>query len=159
MNAGEAGATMTGLDDRLAEDLKAAMRGGDVLRRDVIRFLRAGLKNARIERGQGLTAAEELAVLRQQIKQRQDSIEQFQQGHRPDLVEREAAQLRVLRDYLPTPLAPDELHALVRSVCAEMGATGPRDLGKVMPVLVARAGGRADNRELSAAARARLGAG
>lgn len=148
--------TTATLDGRLAGDLKAAMRGGDSGRRDVIRYLRAGLKNAQIERGRPLTPPEELAVLRQQIKQREDSIEQFQQGNRPDLVAREAAQLEILRDYLPAPMGEDELRALVRAVCNEAGATGLRDLGKVMPLLVARAGGRVDNRDLSVAVRAHL---
>jgi uncharacterized protein YqeY len=150
---------MAALDERLTADLKEAMRAGDTVKRDVIRYLRAGLKNAQIERGQPLGDAEELAVLQQQIKQRQDAIEQFQAGGRTDLVERESGQLAVLRGYLPAELAPDELDGLVRAVVAETGATGPRDLGRVMPVLIERAAGRADNRVLSEAARRLLAAG
>lgn len=156
MDIGMSDATTATLDGRLAHDLKAAMRGGDSARRDVIRYLRAGLKNSQIERGRPLTPLEELAVLRQQIKQREDSIEQFQQGNRPDLVAREAAQLDILREYMPAPMGESELRELVRAVCDEAGATSPRDLGRVMPVLVTRAGGRVDNRDLSAAARAHL---
>ena len=144
---------MAALEDRLAEDLKEAMRAGDTVKRDVIRYLRAGLKNAQIERRQPLDEVDEPAVLQQQIKQRQDAIEQFQRGGRADLVERESGQLAVLRDYLPAELTTAELDDLVRSVVAELGATGPRDLGKVMPVLIERAAGRADNRTLSEAAR------
>lgn len=156
MNAGMSDITTATLDGRLAHELKAAMRGGDSGRRDVIRYLRAGLKNAQIERGRPLAPPEELAVLRQQIKQREDSIEQFHQGNRRDLIAREAAQLEILRDYLPAPMGEDELRELVRAVCDEASATGLRDLGKVMPQLVARAEGRVDNRDLSAAARAYL---
>lgn len=150
---------MAALDERLADDLKTALRAGDTVRRDVIRYLRAGLKNAQIERGRPLTDAEEDAVLRQQIKQRQESIEQFQAGRRDDLVARETAQLDVLRDYLPAGLAPDQLEVLAREVITETGASGPRDLGRVMPILIARAAGRADNRALSDVARRLLAAG
>lgn len=150
---------MTTLDQRLTDELKVAMRTGDNVRRDVIRFLRAGLKNAQIARGQPLSETEELAILQQQIKQRQDAIEQFAAGGRADLVERETGQLAVLRSYLPAALTPDELDQLVRGVIAETGATGPRDMGRVMPVLSTRAAGRADNRTLSEAARRQLTAG
>ena len=148
---------MAALEERLAEDLKAAMRAGDTVRRDVIRYLRAGLKNAQIERGQPLGEADELAVLQQQIKQRQDAIEQFERGKRADLVERESGQLAILSGYLPAGLAGEELDVLVRAVIAEAGATGPRDLGRVMPGLIERAAGRADNRTLGASARRLLG--
>lgn len=147
---------MATLDQRLTDELKVAMRTGDHVRRDVIRFLRAGLKNAQIARGQPLSETEELAILQQQIKQRQDAIEQFAAGGRADLVERETGQLAVLRSYLPAALTSDELDQLVRSVIAETGATGPRDMGRVMPVLSTRAAGRADNRTLSEAARRQL---
>ena len=150
---------MAALDERLTADLKEAMRAGDTVTRDVIRYLRAGLKNAQIEQGQPLGERDELAVLQQQIKQRQDAIEQFQAGGRSDLVERESGQLAVLRRYLPAELTPDELDDLVGAVIAETGAVGPRDLGRVMPLLVERAAGRADNRTLSEAARRRLAAG
>lgn len=150
---------MAALDERLTADLKEAMRAGDTVKRDVIRYLRAGLKNAQIERGQPLGESDELAVLQQQIKQRQDAIEQFQAGGRADLVERESGQLAVLRGYLPAELTPDELDDLVGTVLAETGAAGPRDLGRVMPLLIERAAGRADNRTLSEAARRRLAAG
>lgn len=163
---------MGALDQQLTADLKVAMRAGDTTRRDVIRFLRAGLKNAQIARVQPLDApaaaaeptrsterdrplgdGEELAVLHKQIKQRQDAIEQFERAGRTDLVEREGAQLAILRSYLPAGLSADEIDALVGTVIAETGATGPRDLGRVVPVAIERAAGRADSRALSAAAR------
>lgn len=168
---------MSALEERLAADLKAAMRGGDTTRRDVIRFLRAGLTNAQIarvqpialaaadaddvarapERDQPLSDEEALAVLQRQIKQRQDSIEQFAAAGRADLVERESAQLAILREYLPPGLGDDEVEALARAVIAETGAAGPRDMKLVMPRLIERAAGRADNRTLSAAAQRLLG--
>lgn len=157
-------------------DLKVAMRGGDTARRDVIRFLRAAFKNAQIarvqvpedfdatsegaatvvrstERDRPLDDAEELRVLQRQIKQRQDSIEQFAQVNRADLVERESAQLVLLQSYLPVGLSGEEIETLVRAVIAETGARGPQDMKLVMPVAIARAAGRADSRALSDAAK------
>lgn len=163
---------MGALDDRVVADMKEAMRSGDTVRRDVIRFLRASFKNAQIarvqipegvdsaaegtvqrsvDRDRPLSDAEELAVLQRQIKQRQDAIEQFTQANRPDLVERESGQLAILREYLPAGLSADEVDALVRAVIAETGASGPRDMKLVMPVVIQRAAGRADSRALSEA--------
>lgn len=165
---------MGSYDERLAGDLKGAMRAGDTIRRDVIRFLRAAFKNAQIARVQAtdapegageeavgrsadrdrpLTDEEELAVLQRQIKQRQDAIEQFERAGRGDLVARETAQLTILRSYLPAGLSAEELDALTRAVIVETGASGPKDMKLVMPALIARAAGRADSRALSEAAR------
>jgi uncharacterized protein YqeY len=150
------------LDQQLANDLKESMRAGDTARRDVIRFLRAALKNAQIarvqvpdalaedgatgaeivrsaDRDRPLTDDEELVVLKRQIKQRQDSIEQFERAGRTDLVGREQAQLTILQAYLPAGLSADEIDALVRAVVSETGATGPSDMKLVMPALIARA--------------------
>jgi uncharacterized protein len=164
---------MGALDERLMVELKDAMRSGDTTRRDVIRFLRAAFKNAQIarvefsedqatdatevqraaSRDQPLGDAEELAVLQRQIKQRQDSIEQFERAGRADLVARESGQLAILREYLPPGLSQEEIDALVRAVIAETGATGAKDMKLVMPALIARASGQADSRALSEAAR------
>lgn len=169
---------MGALDERLMTDLKEAMRAGDTTRRDVIRYLRSAFKNAQIarvefvegqegdaeeirraaERDQPLGDAEELAVLQRQIKQRQDSIEQFGRAGRADLVERESAQLAVLREYLPEGMSQEAIDALVRAVIAETGASGAKDMKLVMPALIARAAGRADSRALSDAARRLLAA-
>ncbi len=173
---------MGALEDRVMTDLKDAMRSGDTARRDVIRFLRASFKNAQIARVQvpeGIESAtdggeavqrsadrdrplsdeEELVVLQRQIKQRQDSIEQFTQANRQDLVERESGQLTILREYLPAGLSAEEVDALVRAVIADTGAAGPRDMKLVMPVVIERAAGRADSRTLSETAKRLLAAG
>lgn len=172
---------MGALDDRVMADLKGAMRSGDTVRRDVIRFLRAAFKNAQIarvhvpedvgemgggeavqrsaDRDRPLSDAEELAVLQRQIKQRQDAIEQFARAGRTDLVDRESGQLAILRDYLPAGLSADEVEALVRAVIADTGASGPRDMKLVMPVAIERADGRADSRALSEAAKRLLATG
>lgn len=170
---------MGALEDRVMTDLKDAMRSGDTVRRDVIRFLRASFKNAQIarvqvpddatesgesvqrsaDRDRPLSDEEELAVLQRQIKQRQDSIEQFTQANRQDLVERESGQLAILREYLPAGLSAEEVDALVRAVIADTGAAGPRDMKLVMPVVIERAAGRADSRTLSETAKRLLAAG
>jgi uncharacterized protein YqeY len=144
------------LRQRLESDLKDAMRAGDQTARDTIRFLLAAVKNAEIDRGGPLSEAEGIAVLQKQAKQRQDSIEQFRAAGRTDLVDREEAQMQVLTRYLPAELSDDEVTALVAAVIAEVGASSPKDLGRVMPVLIERAAGRADGRRLSAAARSAL---
>lgn len=168
------------LDQQLTNDLKESMRAGDTERRDVIRFLRAALKNAQIarvqvpddldengadvavtrsaDRDRPLADDEELVVLKRQIKQRQDSIEQFERAGRSDLVGREQSQLAILQAYLPAGLSADEIEALVGAVVAETGATGPSDMKVVMPALLARAAGRADSRALSDAAKRALAA-
>lgn len=170
---------MGALEDRVMTDLKDAMRSGDTVRRDVIRFLRASFKNAQIarvqvpddatesgesvqrsaDRDRPLSDEEELAVLQRQIKQRQDSIEQFTQANRQDLVERESGQLAILRGYLPAGLSAEEVDALVRAVIADTSAAGPRDMKLVMPVVIERAAGRADSRTLSETAKRLLAAG
>ncbi len=170
---------MGALEDRVMTDLKDAMRSGDTVRRDVIRFLRASFKNAQIarvqvpddatesgesvqrsaDRDRPLSDEEELAVLQRQIKQRQDSIEQFTQANRQDLVERESGQLAILREYLPAGLSAEEVDALVRAVIADTGAAGLRDMKLVMPVVIERAAGRADSRMLSETAKRLLAAG
>lgn len=147
---------MPGLAERLLADLQEAVRSGDVTRREVIRFLRAEIKNVEIEKGRPLTDDEIIEVIRRQIKMRREAIEQFAQGGRTDLVDRESAQIAVLEQYLPPQLSPDELLALARQVVEEVGAAGPKDMGKVMPVLRARVGPRAEGQAIADAARQAL---
>jgi uncharacterized protein YqeY len=147
-----------GLRQRLEADLKTAMKAGDQTTKETIRYLLAAVKNAEIDKRGPLTEAEAAAVLQKQAKQRADSIEQFRAGGRADLVAREEAQLEVLRRYQPAELSDQEIADLARAVAAEVGATSVKDMGKVMPVLIERAAGRADGRRLSAAARSALGA-
>ncbi|GIW03537.1 MAG: aspartyl-tRNA amidotransferase subunit B [Thermomicrobiales bacterium] len=144
------------LRDRLESDLKAALRAGDTTARDTIRFTLAALKNAEIEKGGPLTPAEELALLQREAKRRLESIEQFRAGKRQDLVEREEAQLAVLRRYLPAPLSDEELSRLVAQAIADTGAQSVKDMGKVMPVVMERVAGRAEGRRVSAVVREAL---
>jgi uncharacterized protein YqeY len=136
---------------RLEEDLKSAMRSGDTVGRDAIRYILSAVKNAEIDaRGTG-SPADTGAALRRLGKQLQDSIEQYQAAGRQDLVDRESAQLTVLKRYLPAELSDADLHALVEEVIAETGSSSAKDMGRVMPVAMQRAAGRADGRRISAA--------
>lgn len=141
---------------RLEADLRDAMRGGDQVARDAIRYVLAAIKNAEIDRRGALTPEEEEGVLRRVQKQLVDAVEQYRGGGREDLAAKEEAQLRILKRYLPPELTDEELAAAVNDAIAEVGATGPKEMGKVMPVVMARLSGRVDGRRLSQAVRERL---
>jgi hypothetical protein len=141
---------------RLEADLKTAMRARDETTRDAIRYILAQIKNAEIDHRGNLSNADAEATLRKVGKQMADAIDQFRAGDREDLAAREEAQLAVLRRYLPAEMSDDELAALVDEVIRETGAAGPKDMGKVMPVAMARAGGHADGRRVSAIVKAAL---
>jgi uncharacterized protein YqeY len=136
------------LSERLTEDMKAAMKAGPAgkLRLDTIRFIKAALKNAEIDKKAPLTDEDILGVITKQVKQLKDSIAEFEKGGRQDLVAKAQAELEVLTSYLPQPLSADEVRELARQVIAEVGAQGPKDMGKVMGPLVARTKGRADGK-------------
>src|SRR5690349_6409649 len=123
------------LHERLSEDVKQAMRDRDNDLRDTLRFLLAAVKNAEIDKRAPLTEEEEIALLRTQAKQRQDSIDQYRQGGRDELADKEAYQLSVLQRYLPQQMSDDELAVFVATGIGNAGATGPKDMGKVMGVL------------------------
>lgn len=138
-----------GLREKLMDDLKVAMREKDETRKRAIRSVLAALKQAETELGtdgQRVSMDEEdiLYVIGKQAKERQESIDAFRSGGREDLVAREEADLAILQDYLPRQMSSGEIEAEARQVIAEVGATGPQDIGKVMKPLMARLRGRAD---------------
>jgi uncharacterized protein YqeY len=141
------------LRQRLEADMKDAMKARDTERRDAVRYVLSAVKNAEIDKRGELSEQEEIQLIRSQVKQRQDSIEQFRKGGRNDLAEREESQIKLLEAYLPQQMTDDELAAFVQQGIAETGAEGPKDLGKVMGVLTKAASGRVDGRRLSAAVR------
>jgi uncharacterized protein YqeY len=141
---------------RLEEDLKSAMRAGDTTTRDAIRYLLSAVKNAEIDaRGSG-AAADADAALRKVAKQLTDAIEQYRAAGRDDLADHESAQLEVLKRYLPKELSDEDLQALVSAAVSESGATGPKDMGKVMPLAMAKVAGQADGRRVSGAVKEAL---
>jgi len=137
------------LKQKLIDDLKRAMKGGDRVRTSVIRLTMAAIKNAEIARQAGLNDGDILGIIAKQVKQRQESIESFKQGNRPDLVAQEEAEMVILNEYLPQQMSREEVVAEARRVVAELGATGPGDKGKVMPQLIAQLKGRADGRVIN----------
>ena len=141
------------LKDQLEADMKVAMRARDNDTRDAVRYVLSAVKNAEIAKRGELTADDELKLIRAQVKQRQDSIEQFRSGGREDLAEKEESQVRILEKYLPQQMGDDELAEFVRTGISETGAQGPKDMGKVMGLLSSKAEGRVDGRRLSTAVR------
>ena len=143
---------MSTFAQKVQEDLKTAMKAKDTDRLQVIRALKTALTNAAIEKGglgTELDESEAMAIVRKQVKQRQDSAQQFQDAGREELAAKELAEIELLNAYLPSPLSADEITALVEQAIAETGATGKADMGKVMKLLQERAEGRADGRTLS----------
>ena len=141
------------VNQQLRDDLKAAMKAQDVTARETIRFTMAAIKNAEIENRGPLTDEQTLALLQRETKRRVDSIDQFKTAGRADLVEREEAQLKVLKKYMPKELSEAELEELVRSAITATGAESARDLGMVMPVAIEKAAGGADGKRISAMVR------
>lgn len=138
------------LKERLNNDLKQAVRGGDRVRRSVIRLVLAAVQNAEIARQAAVEDNDVLGVIAKEARQREESIEAFKKGNRPDLVAQEEAELVILQEYLPRQMARDEIIAEARRVIEEVGAQGPGDKGKVMPKLIAQLKGGADGREINA---------
>jgi uncharacterized protein YqeY len=145
--------------ERIDNDLKEAMKARQAERLGVLRMLKAALKNLAIEKGGiafVLSEPDALAVVRKELKKRQDSIESFTKGNRPELAAKEKAEAEILEMYLPQALSADEMQHLVASAIAEAGATSKAQMGAVMKIAVERAAGRADGKALSAAVSAQL---
>ena len=143
--------------DRISEDLVAAMRAKDALRLGTLRMAKAALMNREIERGRALDDAESLQVISSLIKQRRDSIEQFEKGGRDELARKEAAEIAVLEKYLPPPMDLAAIEAAVDAAIRETGAAGPKDMGKVMKTVTATlAGAQVDGKALSDLVRRKL---
>jgi len=135
------------LKEQLQADLIAAMKSGDTVRRDTLRMLDSAIKNVEIEkkkRETGLSEEEILEVVSRAVKQRQDSIQQFTQGGRPDLAEKEKVEMDILMVYLPQQLGEEDLRAIIAEVIKTSGATSAADIGKVMGAVMAKVKGKAD---------------
>ena len=141
---------------RLAEDYRAALRSGDKLKVSVIRLLTALIKNREVEKRGPLTDAEVMQAISSSCKQRQDSIEQYRQGGRQDLADKETAELHILQSYMPQPFTAEELGELVRAAIQEAQAASPKEMGKVMTLLMPKVTGRADGKVVSALVREML---
>lgn len=146
-----------GLREKIDTDTKEALKSGAKDKLSTLRMLNAALKNKQIDKRRSLTEEEVFETVRSLIKQRKDSIEQFAKGGRQDLVDKETAEVAVLKIYLPQQLSREELEVMVRDAVAQTGAQGARDMGKVMKALIPMVGGRADGKLVSELVKNALG--
>ena len=146
------------LKDQNTEDMKSAMKAGDKDRLKVVRLIRAAIKQVEVDQRVELDDTAVLGVLDKMVKQRRDSVEQFEKGNREDLAAIERAEIAVLETYLPAQLSEDELAALIDEVIKATGAQSIRDMGKVMGQIKSKAAGRADMGAVGAAVKERLNA-
>jgi hypothetical protein len=139
------------IEERLMADLKEAMKAGPSAerRKSTIRMVRSAIHNAQIDLGRPLTDAEVEDLLRRQVKQRRDSIDAFRQGGREELAQAEQEEIDVIQHYLPQQMSADDVAVVAREVIAATGATSLADIGKVMPVVMARLKGQAEGRTIN----------
>jgi uncharacterized protein YqeY len=147
------------LKSRITDDMKDAMRAKDAPRLSAIRMLLAAVKQREVDERRELADTDVVAVIDRMMKQRRDSIAQFEAGHRPDLADAEKAELAILSAYLPKALDDAEIDAMIAETIARTGASGPAGMGKVMAELKPRLAGRADLSAVSARVKARLASG
>lgn len=145
------------LKQRLTDDMKAAMKGGDKERLAVIRLVNAAIKQREVDERIQLDDTQVLSVLEKMIKQRRDSVSQYEAANREDLAAIERFEISVIQDYMPQALIEAEIDALIEAAIAETGAASGRDMGKVVGALKPKVAGRADMGAVSARIKARLG--
>jgi uncharacterized protein YqeY len=146
------------LIDRISQDIATAMRAKDTMRLGALRMAKAALMNQEVQKGRPLDDGESQQVMTSLIKQRRDSIEQFRKGGRDDLADKEAAEITALETYLPPPIDAAGLERLVDDVVTELGASGPKDLGRVMKAVMPKLVGQAvDGRAVTELVKRRLG--
>jgi uncharacterized protein YqeY len=145
------------LKERITDDMKAAMRSGEKERLGVIRMITSAIKQREVDERITLDDAQVLGVLEKMIKQRKESLVQFQAGNRQDLVDKEAAEITLLQGYLPSQLSDAEIDGLIQDAIAATGAASIKDMGKVMAVIKGKAQGRADMAAVGAKIKTKLG--
>src|SRR5450631_4486386 len=145
------------LKERITEDMKAAMRSGEKERLGLIRMITSAIKQREVDERIILDDAQVLSVLDKMIKQRKESLVQFQAGNRQDLVDKEAAEITLLQGYLPSQLSGSDIDALINDAVTATGASSIKDMGKVMGIIKAKAQGRADMASVGAKIKAKLG--
>lgn len=146
------------LKAKLNDDMKAAMKGGDKDRLGTIRLINAAIKQREVDERIVLDDAQVLGVLEKMLKQRRDSIAQFEAAARTDLADKEKAEVAVIQAYLPAQMTPAEVDAAIAAAVAESGATGPKDMGKVMGLVKTKVAGRTDMGKLSELVKTKLAA-
>jgi hypothetical protein len=145
------------LSNRLTEDLKLAMKSRDQLRMDVIRMIKAAVLNKEVELKRDLDDAEMSRVMTTLVKQRRESVEQFEKAQRTDLATKERKEIEIIESYLPKPLSPQELEAVIASVLEETGSHSLKDMGTVMKAMMARLAGQSiDGKQVSDLVKSKL---
>ncbi|MBF0504535.1 MAG: GatB/YqeY domain-containing protein [Candidatus Omnitrophica bacterium] len=145
------------LEDKIGQDYVSAMKARDSFLSSVLSFLRAQIKNVKVDRRlEALPDEEVIAVIKKQAKQRQDSISQFKSGGRTDLAEKEEKELVILKSYLPPEMSPEQLKMIIDEIISSSNATSIKDMGRVMKDVLARLAGQADNQTVSARVKERL---
>ncbi len=143
--------------EKIMSDVKIAMKEKDSIKLNTLRFLQAAVKNREIElRPNPMSGEEVMGVLKKLVKQRKESIEQFQTAGRQDLVDQEASELKVLETYLPAQMGRDQIEAAVVQAIADVKATSAKDMGAVIKEVIAKTGGAADNKTISELVKAKL---
>jgi uncharacterized protein YqeY len=145
------------LKERITEDMKAAMRSGEKERLGVIRLITSAIKQREVDERIVLDDTQVLSVLEKMIKQRKESVAQFQAGNRQDLVDKENSEITLLQGYMPSPLSEAELDSLIGEAVASTGAVSIKDMGKVMAIIKSKAQGRADMAAVGTKIKAKLG--
>ena len=149
---------MSSLGEQIGAGFKEALKTKDPVRLSILRLLRAALKNREVERRGPLEEAEVLAIIRGLIRQGQEAVDQFEKGGRPDLAEKERAEMEILNGFLPPAASEKEIRVLVDQVIREVQAAGPQDLGRVMKPVLARIAGRAEGQRVRAIVQEQLAA-
>ena len=145
------------LSDRLTEDLKLAMKSRDQLRMDVIRMIKAAILNKEVELKRDLDDAEMSRVMTTLVKQRRESVEQFEKAHRTELAAKERKEIEIIESYLPKPLSPQEIEGIVASAVRETGSHSLKDMGTVMKAVMARLAGQSvDGKQISDLVKSKL---
>lgn len=144
--------------EKIDQEMILAAKATDKIRLSALRLVKNGLHNREIDLKRELTEAEFLQLLSGMVKQRRDSIEQFEQGNRPDLVEKEEAELRVIQEFLPAQMSEADLDEVIAEAILETGAVGVRDMGKVMKALMPKVAGKADGKAVGEKVKLRLSA-
>ena len=145
------------LKDKITQDMKDAMKAGEKDRLGVIRLILSALKQREVDERIVLDDAQVLAILEKMLKQRRESVAQFTQGNRKDLVDKEEAEIRIIQAYMPAQLSEAELDQLVAAAVAESGAASLKDMGKIMGIVKPKVAGKADMAAVSAKIKAKLG--
>lgn len=138
------------MKEKLNAEFRQAMKDKDTLRRNVLRMVLASIKNAEIAKRTELSDGDILGLISKEVKQHEDSIQAFKEGNRPELMEKEQAELAILLEYLPKQLSREEIIAEAKQAIEEVGGQGPGDKGKVMPIIIAKLKGQADGKEINA---------